>query len=557
VLIAIAYAEEACEDRGGHWTCRWTRLAARRFIVDLRRSQGARPPFFFSAKRANHVCSFIEQLPHVEDSWQTANITLEAFQIFFLVNLFGFRNKEGGRRFTTGLLAIARKNAKSTLAAAIMIYCLCCEKTNGPQVLSAATTGSQARIVWGIAKKMIDASPDLSGTFDLECFANAIARYEVAGTFKPINSKASTQDGLNPSHTVMDEIHAHKTHDLLNVLTSAAGARANPLWLYTTTEGYETPGPWPELRNFAESTLQRVGRRADHFFCVIYAVDEKDDDFDESRWIKANPLMAANPRLGTEIRKMAIDARMMPGRLAEMQIKRLNRRASSAAGWINLPRFRRCSGPVPLEELVGLPCWGGLDLASTADMVAWRMLWLREDTFYTWGRFWVCEDAIAQRTERQSANYAGWVQAGWLSRTEGNAVDYDIIERDILEDCGRFSPGSIGYDTWNATQLASSLVNQGAPLVQFIQGPRSYNPAMQAFERAYLLGKLRHEGSPILTWNAANLVARRDANMNMAPNRKKSADKIDGMCALFMAFGVALVDDQAAFEHMLASPVSA
>ena len=67
------------------------------------------------------------------------------------------------------------------------------------------------------------------------------------GNFKPINAHASTQDGLNPSHVALDEIHAHKTHDLLNVLQSAAGARKNPLWLYMTTEVYETPGPWPEL----------------------------------------------------------------------------------------------------------------------------------------------------------------------------------------------------------------------------------------------------------------------------------------------------------------------
>lgn len=101
---------------------------------------------------------------------------------------------------------------------------------------------------------------------------------------------------MNPSTTILDEIHAHKNHDLLNVLRSAAGARANPLFLFTTTEGYESPGPWPELRHFAEQVLQDLVE-ADHFLAIIYAVDEADEeaglpadeDFDEATWIKANP----------------------------------------------------------------------------------------------------------------------------------------------------------------------------------------------------------------------------------------------------------------------------
>ena len=85
-------------------------------------------------------------MPHVEGDWDTATIKLEPAQVFFLCNLFGFRRPDGARRFTTALYAVARKNAKSTLAAAILLACLCLEHELGPQVLSAATTGDQARI---------------------------------------------------------------------------------------------------------------------------------------------------------------------------------------------------------------------------------------------------------------------------------------------------------------------------------------------------------------------------------------------------------------------------
>lgn len=557
--IAIEYAEAAVADRGRSWAGKRIRQAARRFLRDLARTQAKRPPFLFSTVWADKHCRFIEQLPHVEGVWATANLRLEPPQIFFLVNLFGFRNHAGGRRFTEALLCIARKNAKSTLAAGIMLSCMCLESENGPQLVSAATTGSQARIVWDYARRMVQRADGLVEAFDLETYANAIARPEVGGTFKPINSKASTQDGLNPSHAALDEIHAHKTHDLLNVLRSAAGARRNPLWLYTTTEGYETPGPWPELRNFAYLVLDEV-LRADHFFAAIWAIDDddaEDREFDPAIFIKSNPLLPSNPTLAEELRKLAVNAQAMPGTQAEFRIKRLNRRATAATGWLNLHKWRRNTAEVPLELLRGRPCYGAFDLASTTDMCAWRLLWELDGHYYTRGRFWVPADAVRQRTERRTAPYATWVANGLVTQTDGDAVDYSRIEADILADCREFKPVQIAYDSWNAAQLVQVLQNQGLELVQFIQGPRSYNMAMKACEVAYTRGRLHHGNDPVLTWNFANLVARHDQNMNQAPDRKRSADKIDGAAALLMAFGLHLSDDPGALDRALSNPVSA
>ena len=233
------------------------------------------------------------------------------------MQLFGFRKSDGNRRFTSALFAVARKNAKSTLAAAILLYCECCEDEEGAQVISAATTGSQARIIFNVAKRMAEKTPALREAYGLECWANAVTRFSTGASFKPINAKASTQDGLNPSHVALDEIHAHKTADLLNVLTSAAGARSNPLWLYTTTEGYANPGPWAEIRQFAKQLLEGVfGETADHFLVLYFAVDDADGDFEEKAWAKANPLADSNPHLLAAIRKEAIEAKAMPSKLA-------------------------------------------------------------------------------------------------------------------------------------------------------------------------------------------------------------------------------------------------
>ncbi len=540
-MTAIAYAEGAIEDKARATHGKWLRLAARRFMRDLKATTTKRPPFLWSATQAIKACKFIERLPHVEGQWGTDTIELEPCECFLVVNLFGFRRSSGARRFTTLLYCVARKNAKSTLAAAILLYVFCMEHEHGPQVLSAATTGDQARIVFNIARRMTLQNSGLQSSFTLEAFANSIVRYEVGGIFRPINSKASTQDGLNPSALCFDELHAHKTRDLFDVLRSAAGARSDPLFLYTTTEGYETPGPWPEIRHYSKQVLDGVigGRDSDHMLVVLYALDEDDDDFDESKWIKANPMLGVSVSLD-KMQEYASEAKAQPGALSEFQIKRLNRQAAAATGWIDLRRWRKCGGPVPLAELEGVTCWGGLDLASTRDMNAWRLLWLKDEIFYTWGRFWVPADAVAQRTERRSVPYASWVAGGFLTQTEGDVADYGVIRAEIIQDWERFSPIGVAYDPWNATQLALELIDAGVPMEKFIQGPRSYHPAMQACEVAYISGRLRHSGDPVLLWNAANIVAsRRGENQNMMPDKKRSADKIDGMAALVMAFGLA------------------
>lgn len=548
VKIAVDYATEAVNDKKRLKFGKWIRLSAKRFLSDLKKAKKKGNSYYFDEMHAAKACAFIEQLPHVEGQWDTVNVVLHPSHVLFVVQLFGFRNKDGTRRFTTALFAVARKNAKSFLCSAILLYCFCCEKENGPQVVSAATTGQQARIIFNVAKRIVEKLASLRQHYMLESFANAIARYEVGGVFKPINAKASTQDGLNPSHVGIDEIHAHKTHDLLNVLKSAAGARRNPLFLYTTTEGYESPGPWGEIRHFSKQLLSGV-IEADHFLVLYFALDDDDkengiigdDDFDESKWIKANPLMEVNPLLIKEIRKEAIEAKQMPGRHAEFKIKRLNRPSSGVGGWINLVKWKACSGFVDLDWLKQYPCYGGLDLASTRDLTSFRLTWEIDGVYYTHGWRFVPEAAVKDRTTRGLVPYQAWIQSGHLIEAGVEVVDYDVVEECITNACENFNVQMINYDQWNAAQLAKKLIDKDIPMQEFIQGTKSYHPAMKALEEHYISGKLSHGSDPILNWCASNLIARTDQNMNTAPDKKKSADKIDDMASFLMAIG-ALID---------------
>lgn len=581
VTIAVNYAKEAVADKKRDKFGELIRLAAKRFLLDLKRAEKEKCSFYFDDWHANDVCDFIEKLPHVEGKWDSTFIELHSSHIFFLVQLFGFRDREPiyvddwseddlfyPRRFTSALFAVARKNAKSTLAACILLYCFCCEPEEGSQVISAATTFSQASIIFNIAKMMIDKTPDLKSHFGLKCWSKAITRLTTNSNFKPLHAKASTQDGLNPNITSFDEIHAHKTPDLLNVLESAEGARANPLKLYTTTEGYINAGPWGEIKNFIRKILYGVlcKESTDHFLALFYCIDDEneehkiksDDPFDETKWIKANPLIDVNDKLLEAIRKAATEAKQMPSKLAEFLIKRVNRSSAGTGSWVNYSKWKLCGGKVDLEYLKNYPCYGALDLSSTTDFTSFRLVWFVDGMIYTKGWRWVPEDAVKQRTERGTSPYSSWVSSGLLKTTPGDVVDYNIIETDVLAICEQFKVQLVAYDRWNATQLVNNLITKGLPMIEFIQGTKSYHPAMQTVETYYLKKKLVHGNDEVLNWCASNLISIQDTNLNNKPDKKRSADKIDDMVTLFMAAGIAnieAIEDEEDYMNNIRNPI--
>jgi len=95
---AISYAKEALEKKNSKRFGKWIKLAASRFLKDLEKENCPKNSFKYSEDEADKVCDFISNLPHVEGTWKSEKITLEPFQVFFLCNLFGFRNSDGTRR---------------------------------------------------------------------------------------------------------------------------------------------------------------------------------------------------------------------------------------------------------------------------------------------------------------------------------------------------------------------------------------------------------------------------------------------------------------------------
>ncbi|HET8634231.1 MAG TPA: terminase TerL endonuclease subunit, partial [Gemmatimonadales bacterium] len=530
--------------------CKWVKLACRRHEEDLKRSKKDKSwPFYFDEHHASDVCRFAELLPHIEGRWETPTITLEPWQVFCLAVIFGWRRRaDGGRRFSKVYWEVARKNAKSTIAAIVTLYCFCCEGEPAPYVLIGATTGAQALKVFHPARMMALKTEALREAFGLQVWAKSITE-PGGGYVQTINSKGSTQDGHNPHLGVLDELHAHKDRALYDVIDSAFGARKNPLLWIITTAGFDTNGICYEQRQFVAKVLEGV-LEADHYFGIIFTLDDDEveratkGEFDPRVWVKANP----NLGVSVELRNMeaaAKEARAQPGKLGEFLTKRLNVWTSAKRGHIDPIAWKRCGGPVDLEALRSVPCWGGLDLASVSDLTSLRLIWWVDGRLKTWGTRYLPEAAVEPRTSRNSVPYERWTRQEFLGRpyltvTEGDVTDYAAVERDIRWALSTFQVQAIGYDPWNAQDLVNRLTADGAPMVEVRQGIPTLGGPMKELDRLYLGGLLDHGGDEVLAWCSSNVVARKDHNDNLAPSKKDSMEKIDDYVALLNAMAVGL-----------------
>jgi phage terminase large subunit-like protein len=359
--------------------------------------------------------------------------------------LFGWRRFDGLRRFRTAYCAVPRKNGKSTLSAGIALYLLVADGEQGAEVYSAATTRDQARIVFDEAKRMVGASPALKRRVGV--LINNLNVAASAARFMPLSSDASSMDGLNVHGATIDELHAHKTRHVVDVLETATGARRQPLLFEITTAGYDRHSICFEHHDYSIKVLEGI-LQDDSWFGFIAAADENDDWTDPAVWRKANPSFGLSVKEDDLARK-AEKAIALPGAQNAFRRMHLNQWTEQAERWIDLAAWDACDGPVSLELLRGRPCFGGLDLSTTTDVTALAWVFPPEHDDDLWrvlSRYFVPAENLRKRAERDRVPYDLWAAQGFIEATPGNVVDYGAIEQRILADAALFQVKEIAYD---------------------------------------------------------------------------------------------------------------
>jgi len=539
VAIAGMYGERV--ERGEIPACEWVRKAVKRQIEDQKRFSGKSSRFYFDPDEAAKVCKFIELLPHTKGQLAGQKIRLEPWQIWILTTVFGWRRTaDGGRRFRRVYIEVPRGNGKSSLSSGVALYCLLADKEPGAEVYSFATTRDQAGIVFNDAKRMVQQTASLRSHFGVEVLSHALYVPKTNSTFQAKSADGSTLDGLNTHLAVVDELHAHRTRAVYDVVETSLGKRVNSLMWVITTAGFDTSGICYEVRTMVRNVLNRSVVDESQFG-IIYGLDEGDDWKSLAALEKANPNWGVSvmPEVVTSLQKKAI---AIPSAAGNFMTKHLDVWCSAASGWMNMPAWNKCAREeLRREDFEGEPCYIGLDLGSKSDMTAKVLMFPREDRdgrtyFVTFADFYLPSRAIETSPNSQ---YRGWVEQGLIRVTEGAMTDFNVVEEDIREDLSRYSVQSIAYDPWQATQLISSLEDSGAPLVECRMTVQQISEPMKTLEALVLDGRIQHDGNPCLTWMMGNVVAKVDAKDNIFPRKERYEQKIDAPVAMIIALSAA------------------
>jgi phage terminase large subunit-like protein len=518
---------------GGRVAGKLVRLACARHLRDLETC--AARGLTFDAESARKAIGFFDNLKHSKGEHAGAAFRLEPWQAFIVGSLFGWMRANGTRRFRTAYMEIGRKNGKSTLLSGIGLLTTFFDHEPGAEGYCAATKKDQARIVFDEMRRMVQRTSGLRAR--IKVGASNLHREDTASKLEPLGADADTLDGLNVHFAAIDEVHAHKTRAVVDVIETATGARRQPLIVYITTAGYDRTSVCWELRSYSVQVLEHVFDD-DTWFGFIATIDEGDAWHDETAWAKANPNLHVSVHLD-DLQRKAAKAKRLPTAQNAFRRLHLNEWTEQSERWLPLDEWDACNAPSQLED--GRLGFIGLDLSSTRDIAAALGLFPHPDdgVLDVLPRFWIPDASIEagarERSERDKERLREWIQQGLITATPGNVIDYDVIRRDLNALAEQYMVREIAYDPWNATQLVTQLQGDGFECFPLRQGFASLSAPSKELEARVLSRRIRHGAHPVLRWMASNVAVEMDAAGNIKPSKKASTEKIDGIVALVIA----------------------
>jgi len=353
--------------------------------------------------------------------------------------------------------------------------------------------------------------------------------------FKSLSSEGKVLHGLDIYALCIDELHCIEDREYLAALTTAQGARKNPITIYITTAGVFKPSS-PCFEKYDYACKVRDGIIKDtSFLPVIYEAGKEDDWRDPATWQKANPNLGVSVSLDY-LKQKCEEAKELPSEQNNFLRLHLNRWTQQLDRFIDMDKWADGNG-IPSNEK-NLEWYGGLDLSKTTDLTAFVLAAFdKEGVLHVHTFPFAPKDTAYIRERRDKAPYLLWHKQGYITLTEGNIVDYEVLRKKINELGQHYNIKDIAIDEWNSTMITTQLMNDGFTVVPFRQNYKNYNDPTKLLERLILSKKIKHGNHPALTWCMSNITVTTDSCENIKPDKDKSVERIDCAVALIMAIG--------------------
>lgn len=503
-------------------------------------------------RRGEHLCApraakalafFGELLVHTKGDWSGRPFILAKWEREeVVVPLLATVEYDAGwsryvRRYRELYLSTGRKNGKTELVAGLVLYLLCADGEEAAEIYGLALDKDQASLAYGAAARMVALSPLLRRRLRVLRGAGRITYDATASFFAITAGDALGALGVGPHAAYIDELLSQPSRDLYDALRTGFGTRAQPLMMLVTTADNDPSGFAASERSWSERVAEEP--ELDHARLVVLHAAPADADWTaEATWAMANPALGdyLDPRI---LRAECAKAVANPAAERSFRQYRLNQQSQQAGRALDLARWDEAERIT--RELRAQTCYAGLDLASTIDLASYCLdfpdgtgghdiLW----------RTFAPATALPGLDRRTGGKATTWAEAGLLTITSGDVIDYEAIKVALRKDAELFDLQEVAYDRWGATQLSTELLEEGFPLIQAGQGFSTMSGPTKEFLRLVASARYRHGGNPVARWQAGNLIVRTDPAGNIKPDKAKSADKIDGIVAGIMALDRAI-----------------
>lgn len=477
------------------------------------------------------VLAFLRSLPVVSGLRAGKKLELLPFQEQFVRSVYGPKGPDGKRKIRLAGLSVARGNGKSALLAGLSLAHLV-----GPmaerygEIYAAAIDREQAGKLYALTIQYISEVDWIAARVNIRDWHKDITDTVTGSVWRALTADARKAHGLAPSFWVADEVAQWRSRDLWDGLVTGMIKRDQPLGVTISTQAASDHHFWSELLDSEPEP---------HVYMQLHAAPKGCEIMDREAWA------AANPALGHFVSDAQIKAeakRAVSMRSAEpaFRLYNLNQRIDAKDRFVSEADWNLNGGEVDESALMGEDCYGGLDLSSTRDLTALALYFPAHGVLKVW--HWAPAETIRERALADKVPYDLWAKQGWIIETPGRATDRVAIVRQLEGILSRYNLVSMAYDAWRFEDLQHELRRHEVeiPLQSFRAGYKTYSPAMDAFERALIEGRLRHGDNPVLRWQAANLqIEYNHTTGDRKPTKRNPANRIDGMVAAIMAVSIA------------------
>ena len=510
------------------------KLAVERHLNDIKKGICV-----FDEEAAQIIIDFAEICRHWKGTEAGTRIKLEDWQVFYLGSIFGWKQKNGLRRFKESYLEIARKNGKTTGLAVVSLDHLLFDDEEGSQVLCGSQSEDQSRILVNDVGQIILATPELKDLFTLRFYEGKVTRVvypETTSFIEPLPRVEGRLDGKDPSMGNIDEFHEAKTTVILDVIKSGMQSRRQPLTNIATTAGFNKSYPCYSVKRATGIKILNGTLEDDSNFPLIFSLDDDDDWSDQGVWVKANPNLNVSVRLENLIADYNQAKNEGGSTEVNFKTKNLNIWTDSADVWIQDEVWQSNTGTeINIEDLRGQRCFVGIDFAKESDLNAMCLIfpYFHEKYVPMLWSFWMCKHKVR---DSKGMDYSRWIAQEYI-KAVGTPVVYPTdVANDCLQIFDKYEVQIIGYDRYLSTHGATQVfLDNEFIMMPLAQGAITMSaPTIEIYNMAQMK-EIEHFGNPVMRWMVSNVELSRDSNNNVKPDKGKSSNKIDGVSAMVFA----------------------